>query len=100
MRYEYNVKIFSMEDLSKKGIVIDAEKNIVYACRPDGECEVHDVTLEQLDNLSKLFNGMGGEGWELIQLFFRPLGIVSFWKRRLTEEVRDKADGAPPETAG
>ena len=85
MKYEHTIKIFSMEDLKKEGIVVDPEKNIVYACRPDGECESHDVALEQLNNLSTLFNGMGENGWELVQLFFRPLGIVSFWKRLIRE---------------
>jgi hypothetical protein len=80
MKYEYSVKIFSMEELKKENIVVDPKKNIVYACRPDGECEAHDMT-EQLENLSELFNKMGDRGWELIQLFFRPLGIVSYWKR-------------------
>lgn len=84
-RYEYTVKIFSMDDLEKKGVVIDPEKNIVYACRPDGECEVHDVGMEQIDNLSMLLTDFGNQGWELIQLFFRPLGIVSFWKKKIGE---------------
>jgi hypothetical protein len=90
MKFEYLVKIFSMEDLSKEGVVIDPENNIVYACRPDGECEVHKVGTEQLDNLSGLFNKMGEEEWEMVQLFFRPLGIVSFWKKPLTESNIDK----------
>ncbi|HNQ63922.1 MAG TPA: hypothetical protein PLX88_08335 [Syntrophorhabdaceae bacterium] len=81
MAFEYTIKIFSMEDLKRENIVVDAEKNIVYACRPEGECEIHDVGMEQLENLSQIFNKMGSEGWELVQLFFRPLGIVSFWKR-------------------
>ena len=85
MAYEYTVKIFSMEELKKKGIVIDPEKNIVYACRPDGACEIHDVSTEQLDNLSRLLNNTGREGWELVQLLFRPSGIVSFWKKALRE---------------
>ncbi|MCX8021868.1 MAG: hypothetical protein N2745_03755 [Syntrophorhabdaceae bacterium] len=85
MKYEYSVKIFSMEDLAQENIIVDSEKNIVYACRPDGECEVHDVGSEQLENLSRLFNRMGDEGWEMVQLFFRPLGIVSFWKRAIQE---------------
>jgi hypothetical protein len=83
MAHEYTVKIFSMDDLRKKEVVVDSEKNIVYACRPGGECEVHDVGMEQLDNLSGLLNEMGQENWELVQLFFRPMGIVSFWKRSL-----------------
>lgn len=81
MTYEYTIKIFSMDDLKKENIAVDAEKNIVYACRPAGECEIHEVGMEQLENLSKIFNKMGTEGWELVQLFFRPMGIVSFWKR-------------------
>ena len=81
MAFEFTIKIFSMEDLKRENIVVDAEKNIVYACRPEGECEIHDVGMEQLENLSQIFNKMGSEGWELVQLFFRPLGIVSFWKR-------------------
>jgi hypothetical protein len=85
MQYEYTVKIFSMEDLEREGIVMDAQKNIVYACRPDGACAVRDVSGEQIEKLSGLFDKMGADGWELVQLVFRPLGIVSFWKRLLTE---------------
>jgi hypothetical protein len=89
MKYEYTVKIFSMQDLKEKGIVIDPHNNIIYACRPDGECEVHDVGVEQLDNLSGLFNEMGEDEWELIQLFFHPSGVVSFWKRLLKKGVNN-----------
>jgi hypothetical protein len=89
MKYEYTIKIFSMEDLSKEGIAIDPENNIIYACRPDGECEVHNLGVEQLENLSELFNKMGEDGWEMVQLFFRPLGIVSFWKKPLIEEGKN-----------
>ena len=58
MKYEYSVKVFSMEELKMEGVVVDPQKNIVYACRPDGECEAHDMT-EQLENLSEIFNRMG-----------------------------------------
>ena len=62
MKFEYKVKIFSMKDLKEKGIVVDSENNIVYACRTDGACEIHDVKMEQLDNLSSVLNVMGEEG--------------------------------------
>jgi hypothetical protein len=83
MQFEYKVKIFSMKDLNEKGIVVDSENNIVYACRTDGACEIHDVKMEQLDNLSSVLNMMGEEGWELVQLVFHQSGIVSFWKRSI-----------------
>ncbi len=82
MAYEYKVRIFSMQELKGHGVVVDPEKNIVYACRPDGACEVHDVAMDQMESLAGLFNEMGKEGWGLVQLVFRPLGIVSFWKRQ------------------
>jgi hypothetical protein len=85
MNYEYLVKIFSMKELESEGVVVDPEKNIAYACRPDGACEIHEVGEEQIEHLSRLFNKMGKDGWELVQLFFRPLGIVSFWKRPARE---------------
>ena len=83
MKFEYKVKIFSMKDLKEKGIVTDSESNIVYACRTDGACEMHNVKMEQLDNLSLVLNEMGEEGWELVQLVFHQSGIVSFWKRSI-----------------
>ena len=55
----------------------------MYACRPDGECEIHQMGVEQLDNLSGILNEMGSEGWELIELFFHQSGIVTFWKRAI-----------------
>jgi hypothetical protein len=86
MEYEYTIKTYSMQHLQERGIVIDPEKNIVYACRPDGACEIRDVGVEQIDNLSRLFDEMGKEGWELVQLLFRPSGVVSFWKRVLKQD--------------
>lgn len=81
MKYEYRVKIFTMKDLEEKGVAVDSENNIVYACRTDGACEIHDLKMEQLDSLSSLLNVMGDESWELVQLVFHQSGIVSFWKR-------------------
>ncbi|HEX2966318.1 MAG TPA: hypothetical protein VHO84_11050 [Syntrophorhabdaceae bacterium] len=81
MKFEYTVRIFSLKELEEKGIAVDSENNLIYACRSDGSCEVHDVKVEQLDKLSSILNSMGEEGWELIQLIFHPSGIISFWKR-------------------
>ena len=52
MEYEYTIKTYSMQQLSEKGIVVDPEKNIVYACRPDGACEIRDVGAEQIVHLA------------------------------------------------
>ncbi len=82
MKFEYTIKIYTMDMLRDAGIDIEEEKNnIVYACRPDGECEIHEVGIEQLNNLSGIFNEMGKEGWELVELFFHHSGVVTFWKK-------------------
>ncbi|HVN97673.1 MAG TPA: hypothetical protein VMT62_14685 [Syntrophorhabdaceae bacterium] len=83
MKFEYKIKIFTTQNLKERGIEVDSQDSVVYACRPDGACEVHNVTLEQLDNLSEALNEMGAERWELVQLVFHQSGIVSFWKRVL-----------------
>ncbi len=81
MKFEHMIKVFSIKDLEERGIVTHPHKNIVFACRPEGACEVHDIGLEQAEKLTSLFNEMGEEGWEIIQLVFHDSGIVSFWKR-------------------
>jgi len=84
-QFEYTVKIYPMEELRKRGVDIDEKNSIVYACRPDGECEVHNVAVEQLDRLSGLLNEMGAAGWELVELVTHQSGIVSFWKRQVSD---------------
>lgn len=85
MKYEYRVKIYTSQALEEKGVVTHPHKNIMFACKPEGTCEVHDIGMEQMENLSGLFNEMGEDGWELIQLVFHKSGIVSFWKRGVAE---------------
>jgi len=91
--FEYTIRTFSMQELEEKGIVIHPHNNIVFACRPDGSCAIRDVGVEQIDKLSGLFNEMGKDQWELIQLFFHQSGIVSFWKRNLRERHKNKSIG-------
>ena len=81
MKYEYTIKVFSVQGLEESGVV-DAPAQEHHVCvQAQGTCEVHDIGVEQMENLSSLFNEMGEEGWELVQLFFHQSGIVSFWKR-------------------
>jgi hypothetical protein len=83
MKFEYTIKLYSMDELKNAGIDMEEENNIVYACRTDGACEIHEVQIEQLDNLSGILNDMGSEGWELIELVFHHSGIITFWKKAI-----------------
>jgi hypothetical protein len=83
--FEYKVTAHSIEELREKGVVVDPKINIVFACRSDGSCAVKDLAQEHMEKLARLFNEVGQEGWELVQLVFHSSGIVGFWKRRSRE---------------
>jgi hypothetical protein len=87
MKFEYAVKTFPIRELEEEGIVTDPRRNIVYACTADAGCEVQDIRVEQAEKLASLFNAMGQDGWELIQMFFHSSGIVSFWKRTMEQVI-------------
>ncbi|MHB8108447.1 MAG: hypothetical protein ACYDHW_00270 [Syntrophorhabdaceae bacterium] len=80
-KFEYTIKAYSIEDLKEAGVEMRGDNTLVYACRPDGECEVRGVGFDELDNLSGILNEMGSQGWELVELIFHQSGIITFWKR-------------------
>ena len=72
-RFEY--------DITKHGA--EAFSRVAYFCSEQGECGVEEVPLDQLQIMREILNRRGGEGWELVQLFFGQEGVVAFWKRPL-----------------
>jgi hypothetical protein len=86
MQFEYTVELLALDEIRGMGNVAESKDNVVYACAEDGECTVHDLGKEQMDRFQDYLNRMGKEGWEMVQLFFGPTGVVTFWKRQLTPE--------------
>jgi hypothetical protein len=56
---------------------------LVYFCTDQGECSLEQVPSNQTEMLKDLLNNRGGQGWELIQLFFGKDGIVALWKKAI-----------------
>ena len=74
-RFEYEITKHPAEKFNK----------LVYFCSEVGECSLEQVSADQTRILEDLLNERGNTGWELIQIFFRQDGILSFWKRKLIE---------------
>jgi hypothetical protein len=62
-------------------IPVQAFQHLAFFCSRDGECALDDVPTDQAARLTDILNEKGAEGWELVQLFFDPSGVVAIWKR-------------------
>ena len=56
---------------------------LVYFCTATGECNLEEVSADQVKILEDILNERGSSGWELIQVSFGNNGIMAFWKRGL-----------------
>ena len=73
MQFEYKISKHPADDF----------KHFVYFCTDQGECNLEDLDSDQSGALSDLLNEEGAAGWELVQVYFRPEGIVAIWKRAI-----------------
>jgi len=61
----------------------DKFNELVYFCSDQGDCSLNQIPTDQTGILSQVLNERGGQGWELVQLFFGKEGVVAFWKREV-----------------
>lgn len=69
--YEYSITKHSSEDF----------KSLVYFCSEAGACRLEEVTQDQAQKLVDIFNEIGAQGWELVQVNYQQDGMVAIWKR-------------------
>ena len=60
---------------------LDAFSELVIFCSEKGECSLDHVPHHQVENLTKILNDKGSEGYELVQLLFGKDGMMAIWKR-------------------
>ena len=81
--WEYNISSYSLKDLGIAEEDLDFPTERVVACDTEGHCYFHDVMKQYLDTFKSTLNGMGSEGWELLQLEYHRGSLVCFWKREV-----------------
>ncbi len=79
--FEYEITTHAAEEF----------RQIVYFCTASGDCTLQDVHGHEIAILAEMLNQRGGEGWELVQMFFGKDGLMVFWKRGM--ETSDPASG-------
>jgi hypothetical protein len=52
-------------------------------CDDAGGCYFDEGPNPYTDAIERLLNRAGDEGWELVQVSFRPQQMIAFWKRPL-----------------
>ena len=70
-KYTYDITKHPAEEFSR----------LTYFCTESGECSLEEIPDHQAIILRDILNQRGGEGWELVQLFFGKDGVVALWKR-------------------
>ncbi len=53
-------------------------------CDDEGACYFDSGPNPLTQAIEQLLNQIGEEGWELVQIVFRPDQIISFWKQEVT----------------
>ena len=71
--YEYEIIKYPSDQFSQ----------LTYFCTAQGECELNELPLDQMQTMKGVLNEMGAQGWELVQLFFGKDGIVALWKKEV-----------------
>lgn len=64
----------------------DTFNQLVYFCSEAGECRLEQVPGDQTKILADILNERGGQGWELVEVYFGKDGVMAFWKRRIREK--------------
>jgi hypothetical protein len=69
--FQYEVVMYPADDF----------KDLVYFCKPGGECQAEQVPGNQLKLLRDILAERGKAGWELVQTVFGKDGVLIFWKK-------------------
>ncbi len=60
-------------------------RELVYFCTSEGRCSYEDISADHLEQLIRVLDREGVEGWELVQVVFGRDGLAAFWKRESPE---------------
>jgi hypothetical protein len=84
-RWRYRITIHTTADVL--GLLTEAVENIppMIFCDDEGACYFDAGPNPLTAAIERLLDQAGKEGWELIQIVFRPEQLIGFWKRPAAE---------------
>ncbi|MGD2179334.1 MAG: DUF4177 domain-containing protein [Anaerolineae bacterium] len=79
--WHYKVTVHEPEDiLENLSQTVDEVPPTIY-CDDEGACYFDRGPNPFTQAIEHLLNEIGGEGWELVQIMFRPNQMIGFWKQ-------------------
>jgi hypothetical protein len=79
--WHYKVTIHEPEDiLDRLGQTVERVPPAIY-CDDEGACYFDRGPNPFTQAIEHLLNDIGSEGWELVQIMFRPNQMIGFWKQ-------------------
>jgi hypothetical protein len=79
--WQYKVTVHEPEDiLENLSQTVEVVPPTIY-CDDEGACYFDRGPNPFTQAIERLLNEIGGEGWELVQIMFRPNQMIGFWKQ-------------------
>ncbi len=85
-RWRYNLTVHTADDiLEHLSRAVDEVPPTIY-CSDTGACYFDAGPNPFTEAIQLLLSQQGEEGWELVQVIFRPNQLIAFWKQPLPNQ--------------
>jgi len=86
-RWEYQITTHSAGEVlrirEQLGHPLEEGSPPVVYCDTEGECFFDAAPNPYIESIVHILNGMGEQGWELVQVTFRQTDFICIWRREL-----------------
>ena len=82
-RWHYRITTHTASDILKQASGLEQAEDVppTIFCDDQGACYFDAAPNPLTDAIQALLDQVGQEGWELVQIAFRPQEMVAFWKQ-------------------
>jgi hypothetical protein len=82
--YEHTITTHDREEILSKAASPETPPSVVY-CDAEGACFFDDAPNPYVRAVIELLDGIGRDGWELVQVIPREQDLICFWRRESGE---------------
>ena len=82
-RWRYRITTHTVPDILERVSGLEQAEDVppTIFCDDQGACYFDAAPNRLTDAIQALLDQVGEEGWELVQIAFRPQELVAFWKQ-------------------